>query len=66
MRIFTLILIIISLGLMTYNLTQIDWASPFEGTNIVALITTLALACAILLLLILRTSKSIEKKLKNK
>ena len=51
---------------MIFNLTQVNWSSPFEGNSIVAVITSLALACAILLLLILRTSKKIEANLKNK
>lgn len=66
MRIFTLILILISLGLIVFNLTKINWSSPVEGDSMVAVITTLALVCAILLLSILRTSKKIEHKLKNR
>jgi len=66
MRIFTLILMVLALGLMIFNLTQVNWSSPFEENSIVAVITSLALACAVLLLLILRTSKKIEATLKNK
>lgn len=66
MRLFTFILIFISLGLIVFNLTKVNWSSPFEGDSMVAIITTMALVCAILLLLILRTSKAIESKLKNK
>ena len=66
MRIFTLVLIIIAFVLMIFNLTQVNWSSPFEGNSIVAVITSLALACAIMLLLILRTSKKIDANLKNK
>lgn len=66
MRIFTLILILISTGLTIFNLTKINWSSPLEGDSMVAVITTISLLCAILLLLILRTSKAIESKLKKR
>ena len=66
MRLFTFILILIALGLLTFNLTQLNWSAPLEGDSMVALITSLALACAILLLLILRVSKKIESKTKDK
>ena len=66
MRLFSLILILISAGLIVFNLTKINWSSPFEGNSMVAVITTMALFCAILLLLILRTSKAIESKLKKR
>lgn len=65
MRILTIILTIISLGLIVFNLSKIDWSSPLEGQSMVAVITTVALACAILLLQILRTSKKIESKVKK-
>ena len=66
MRTFSLILIFISLGLIVFNLTKINWSSPFDSDSMVAIITTMSLSCAILLLLILRTSKAIESKFKKR
>lgn len=66
MRIFTYILSIIALGLIIFNLTQIDFNNPFNDESTVALITVLAGLCAILLLTILRVSKNIESKVKNR
>lgn len=65
MRIFTYILSIIALGLIIFNLTQIDYNDPFSDKSIVALITVMAGLCAILLFAILRVSKKIEAKVKK-
>lgn len=65
MRILTIVLTVISLALIVFNLSKVDWSSPLEGQSMVAIITTVALACAILLLQILRTSKKIESKVKK-
>ena len=66
MRIFTYILIIIALGLILFNLTQIDYNDPFGDKSTVALITILTGLCTILLLAILRISKKIEAKVKKR
>ena len=65
MKIFTLILNIIAIGLIIYNATKLDFKAPFHGESMVASITILASLCAILLLQILRISKKIEAKSKN-
>lgn len=66
MKIFTLLLSVIALALIVFNATQINTNAPFEGESIVALITIFAALCAIFLLQILRLSKRVEQKLKNK
>ncbi len=66
MRAFTYALSIIALGLIIFNLTQIDFNDPFNNKSTVALITVLAGLCTLLLLAILRVSKKIEAKVKNK
>tara|TARA_R110002073_G_scaffold56835_7_gene144432 strand:+ start:11939 stop:12142 length:204 start_codon:yes stop_codon:yes gene_type:complete len=66
MKIFTYILSITALGLIIFNLTQIDYNDPFGDKSTVALITILAGLCTILLLAILRISKKIEAKVKKR
>ncbi|MCB0445246.1 MAG: hypothetical protein R2812_01665 [Gelidibacter sp.] len=61
MKILTIILSIIALGLAVFNITKINWSAPFEGESIVAIITIIASLCAIILLQILRISKRIDK-----
>ncbi|MBV1923039.1 MAG: hypothetical protein KUG68_03315 [Flavobacteriaceae bacterium] len=58
-------LIIAALGLIVYNITFLDTKNLFEGESLVALIGIVASACAIVLLLILKTAKAIERKAKN-
>jgi ABC-type maltose transport system permease subunit len=66
MKVFTYILTVIAILLIAYNITRINFDSPFEGESSVALITILAGLCAIVLLAILRVSKKIEQTVKNK
>jgi drug/metabolite transporter (DMT)-like permease len=66
MKTFTLVFTLIAIALIIFNATKIDFDSPFEGQSIVALITIFALLCAIVLLQILRLSKRVQKKLKNR
>ena len=66
MRIFTYVLSIIALGLIIFNLIQIDYNDPFGDKSTIALITVLAGLCTILLLAILRVSKKIEVKIKKR
>ncbi len=66
MKIFTVIATIVAIGLIGFNITQIDTNAPLEGKSIVALITIFASLCAIVLLQILRLSKRVDDKLKGK
>lgn len=49
---------------MIYNATMLDFDNLFEGDSSIAAISILAAACAIVLLLILKTSITIKKKSK--
>ncbi|MBZ0326200.1 MAG: hypothetical protein K8F54_01225 [Altibacter sp.] len=62
MKIFSYILMALAAGLIIFNATKLDLSHLFEGESAVAVICILAAACVILLLLILRISKQIEKR----
>lgn len=66
MKILTIIISIIAFGLVIFNFTKVDFNAPFQGESMTALITILAGFCAIFLMLILRISKSIEEKVKQR
>ncbi|MGB7396089.1 MAG: hypothetical protein WA913_17035 [Pricia sp.] len=59
----TIILIVLALALIAFNVTLIDFENPFEGDSTVALIGILAALCAIILLLIFRASKKVQRKM---
>ena len=61
MKIFTLLLTIIAIGLIIFNATKLNLESLFEGESFTAIITIITALCAIILLQILRISKKIEK-----
>ncbi len=65
MKIFTYIVVVIALGLIGFNLFQIDYSHPFEGNSTIAIIGIVAGICAILLLLLLHFSKMIVEKTKE-
>ena len=62
MKYFYYIFIGIAIILIAYNVTFLDLSNLIEGQSGVALIGIATGACAILLVLILRTSKKIAKK----
>lgn len=62
MKILTIIISLIALGLIGFNLTQVNYDAPFQGKSIVAVITIVASLCVILMMMILRVSKRIEQK----
>ncbi|RDY59986.1 hypothetical protein [Flagellimonas nanhaiensis] len=62
---FSIVLIVLALGLIAFNVTLIDFKDPFQGDSTIALIGIVASLCAIVLLLIFLTSKKVEKKLKE-
>jgi len=66
MKLATIIVSILAFVLLIFNLTKVNFEAPFEGDSIVALITILASLCAILLMTILRVSKRIEQKVKER
>ncbi|MEJ6791951.1 MAG: hypothetical protein QNK89_04250 [Lacinutrix sp.] len=65
MKIFTLILNIIAIGLIIYNASKLNFEGLLKGESMIAVITIVAALCAILMLQILRVSKKIEEKSKN-
>jgi Mg2+ and Co2+ transporter CorA len=62
MKIFTSILVFLAIALIIFNITQLDFTSPFQGDSGVACIGIVASFCAVLILLIFRISKRIEEK----
>ena len=66
MRTFTYILSIIALALIAFNVSKLDCDNVFEGESMVAVITIVSGLCAIILLTIIRISRRIDRKLRNK
>ncbi|TYA74462.1 hypothetical protein [Seonamhaeicola marinus] len=66
MKVASTIVIILASVMAIFNLTKIDYAAPFEKHSITAVITVLASLCAILLMLILKVSRRIDQKVKNR
>ena len=66
MKYVAIFIIIASTALAIFNFTNVDFSNPFEGESVIALITIMASLCAIVLMLILLTSKRIEQKVKQK
>lgn len=66
MKYFTLFLILVATALLIFNATKVDFNDPFIGESIIALITIAAALVVIVLMLILRTSKKIEQKVKQR
>ena len=66
MKYFTLFLILAATALLIFNITQVDFNNPFNGESMIALITVVSALCVIVLMLILRTSKKIEQKVKQR
>ncbi len=63
MKIASIILSVIAFGLIAFNVTKINFNTPFEGDSTIALIEILAALIALTLLAIFTISKRIEKKL---
>lgn len=62
MKIFIYILMGLSLVVIVYNLTLLNYSDLFSDANSLAFIGILSAACVIVLLSILLTSKAIAKK----
>lgn len=65
MKLLTIILSVIAVGLIIFNFTKVNFNAPFEGDSIIALITVVASFCVILMMSILRISKRIQQKVKE-
>lgn len=66
MKIFTSILVFLALALIVFNITLLDFKNPFQGNSMIAFIGIAASFCAVLILLIFKTSKKIEEKMNDK
>ena len=64
MKIAIYIFIALALALIVFNATKLDFGGLFEGDSLVALISILASACVIVLMLILLASQKIKKQKK--
>lgn len=52
---------VIAFLIVIYNLTIVNWADPFSGDSIIALIAIMCGVCCVMIMTILRTSKKIQK-----
>ncbi len=65
MKVFIYILILITVGLLAFNIYKLDFENLLSKDGTVALIGVIACLCAILLIGILLISKKIAEKAKN-
>ncbi len=66
MKIFIYILIALSVAVIAYNVTILNFDDLLSEDSAIALIGVICAACVIVLLSILLTSKAIENKVKDK
>ena len=64
MKITTYILIALSVALIIFNITQLDYNNLFNDKNTIALIGIVASACAILILILFRLATRIKENTK--
>lgn len=55
----------LALVLVVFNLFQIDYADPFTGDSLIAIIGVVAGLCAVLLLIILLLAKKIHQRMRG-
>ena len=55
----------LALGLVVFNLFQIDYADPFTGDSLIAIIGVVAGLRAVLLLIILLLAKKIQQRMRG-
>jgi xanthosine utilization system XapX-like protein len=55
----------LALVLVVFNLFQIDYADPFTGDSLIAIIGVVAGLCAVLLRLILLLAKKIQQRMRG-
>jgi hypothetical protein len=65
MKIFTTVLIFLACSLIIFNITRLDFSNLFQGDSMYALIGIAASFCAVLILLIFKMSKEIEKRMND-
>lgn len=66
MKIFTIILSILALGLIVFNFFKVNFEAPFKDDSMIAIITIVASLCVMVMMSILRISKRIEQKVNER
>ena len=64
MRIFSYIIIALSVITIIFNATKIDFEKPFEGESTIAIIGIIASFCAILVVTLFRVAKKVVEQTK--
>jgi uncharacterized integral membrane protein len=64
MRIFSYIIIVLSIITIIFNATKIDFEKPFEGESTIAIIGIIASFCAILIVTLFRVAKKVVEQTK--
>lgn len=64
MKVFTYIFLIASALMIILNATKLDFSNLFAGDSLIAIISILALACGIILILIVNKAKRVVAKSK--
>ena len=64
MKIFTYIIIALSLITIVFNATKIDFEKPFEGERTIAIIGIVASFCAILIVTLYTVAKKVVEQTK--
>ena len=64
MKIFTYIIIALSLITIVFNATKIDFERPFEGESTIAIIGIVASFCAILIVTLYTVAKKVVEQTK--
>jgi uncharacterized integral membrane protein len=64
MKIFSYIIIVLSIITIIFNATKIDFEKPFEGESTIAIIGIIASFCAILVVTLFRVAKKVVEQTK--
>ena len=62
MKISIYVLMALAMGIIIFNITQLDYNNLFEGNSIIGLIGIAASLCALLILAIFRSARLIDEK----
>lgn len=62
MKVFTYIFLIASALMIILNITKLDFSNLFAGDSLIAIISILALACGVILILIVNKAKKVVSK----
>lgn len=65
MKVFIYTLLALAIGLIIFNITQLDFQHLTEGNSMVALIGIIASLCAVCILIIFKMARNIEEKTRS-